>query len=324
MRISKFFNIFKTKKNNNEYQLSKLEDEFSPLLKSFYEKELNSLSTIVPTPPQFTTSPRNRFMLSPTMKLTAVSLIIFALLLTPLFNYLFAFDMVAKPLLENSLSGLTSSFQEKEGVLWAQLLDIDSANQKLLMERLQNIPLKEISIAYLLSKKIKANPVELLLLRREGLSCGNILRQHHLPPIKTLLSLRKEANTLKNLLKDRPLTVEGAVVDANFADRLFSLSTFPFTVKFKGALPEEGEEVLIEVKKDNGAYRTEVLKLKLRESLTPLPVKVEGKVDKVNPQKGVFFLENLNIPIKTDRLPARGEGIKSKGVLKGTVIEINH
>jgi len=324
MKISKFFNIFKSQKNNNEYQLSELEKEFSSLLKSFYERELNTLSTIIPPSSQFIKSPRKSFMLSPAMKLTAVSLVIFALLLTPLFNYLFAFDSVAKPLLESTLASLTSSYQEEEGVLWAQLVDIDTTNQKLLKERLQNIPLKEITIAYLLSKKIKANPVELLLLRKEGLSWGNILRQYHLPPIKSLLSLRKEANALENLLKEKTLTVEGSVVDANFTDKLFSLSTFPFTVKFKGALPEEGEEVLIEVKKDNGAYKTETLKLKLKESLAPLPVKVEGKVAKVDPQKGVFYLENLNIPIKADHLPAKGEGIKSKGFLKGTVIEIKN
>ncbi len=322
MKINKFFNIFKTRKNNNEYQLSKLEEKFSPLLKSFYEKELNTLPTIIPPPPQFTTNLRKSFIFSPAIKLTAVSLVIFAMLLTPLINYLFAFDLVSKPLLDSTLVSLTSSYQEEEGVLWAQLLDIDATNQKLLRERLQNIPLKEITIAYLLSKKINTNPVELLLLRKEGLSWGNILRNYHLPPIKTLVSLRKEAIALKNLLKEKTLMVEGSVVNANFTDKLFSLSTFPFTVKFKGALPEEGEEVLIEVKKDNGTYKTETLKLKLKESLTPLPVKLEGKVAKVDPQKGVFYLENINIPIKADRLPAKGEGIKSKGVLKGTVIEI--
>lgn len=315
-----------TERYKDRNKLSHLEEELSPLLENYFQKELNFIKEV--TPPPFRKplrAPRTSWFLFPSLNLKLAVAVAVALLLVcyPLVSYIFALEGVVSPLMEDTLKPLGPSLKEEEGVLWAHLIKEDPRTLVLLNLRAEGLELKEALLVYLISRRMDINPRDIVKKREQGLGWVEILKSYRKAPIKELIILRREVMALKRLIEQSPLAVEGEVVQMDPEDKSFSLNTFPFKIKFGGAVPELQENVEVEVKKEDSKFRTEVLKLKLKETLPTTEITVKGKVGKVDSQKGVFYLEGSHIPLKAKKLPQEGEVVKGKGRLKGAVIEID-
>ncbi len=304
-----------------------LEEELNPLLEKYFQKELDLIKEVAPLPfrPPLRSPRTSAWFRFPSLnlKLAVAVVVAFFLVCYPLVSYIFALERVVSPLMEDTLNPLGSSLGEEEGVLWAHLIKEDPRILVLLNLRAEGFKLKEALLIYLISRRTDINPRDIAEKREQGLGWVEILKRYGKTPIKELITLRREVQVLKKLIEQNPLVVEGEVVQIDTEDKSFSLNTFPFKIKFGGAAPELQEKVEVEVKKENSKFRTEVLKLKLKETLPTTEINVHGRVGKVDNQKGIFYLEGNHIPLKATKLPQEGEIIKGKGRLKGAVIEVD-